>query len=157
VGSLVIIKIKRKFTLLNAALRQFRSTKLFNRVKGDEEPMSRYLTITNSSSVRFGERKGVFRTQSKLGRVTLNFILVALICAAGVFYIFEVNNSATKGYEIRGLETKLNELRKENETLRIQAAELKSMYKIEEKTKDLNMVAPKDVSYLNLPGDVAMK
>ena len=119
--------------------------------------MSRYLTITNSSSVRFGERKEALKTQSKLGRVTLNFILVTLICAAGVFYIFEVNNSATKGYEIRGLETKLNELRKENETLRIQAAELKSMYKIEEKTKDLNMVAPKDVSYLNLPGDVAMK
>ncbi|OGI24958.1 MAG: hypothetical protein A3J76_03925 [Candidatus Moranbacteria bacterium RBG_13_45_13] len=119
--------------------------------------MSRYLTITNSNSLRFGERKGVLKTQPKMGRVTLSFMLVMLICASGVFYIFEVNNLATKGYEIRDMENRINELRKENENLRIQAAELKSMYKIEEKTKELNMVVPKDVSYLNLPGDVAMK
>lgn len=119
--------------------------------------MSRYLTITNSSSVRFGERKKSLNARPKMGRVTLSFILVTLVCAAGVFYIFEVNNLATKGYEIRNLENQLNKSQKENETLRIQEAELKSMYKIEEKTKDLNMVVPKDVSYLNLPGDVAMK
>ena len=119
--------------------------------------MSRYLTITNSSSVRFGERKKSLNAGPQMGRVTLSFILVALVCAAGGFYIFEVNNLATKGYEIRNLENQLNKSRKENEALRIQEAELKSMYKIEEKTKDLNMVAPKDVSYLNLPGDVAMK
>ena len=51
----------------------------------------------------------------------------------------------------------MRDLQKENENLRIQEAELKSMYKIEEKTKELNMIVPKDVSYLNLPGDVAMK
>jgi cell division protein FtsL len=119
--------------------------------------MSRYFTFTNSSSARFGERKKMFKAQPKLGRVTLSFVLVALVCAAGVFYIFEVNNLATKGYEIRELENRLEKLRKENENLRIQEAELKSMYKIEEKTKELNMVVPANVSYLNLPGDVAMK
>lgn len=120
--------------------------------------MSRYLTLTNSSSVRFGERKGAIKTQqAKMGGVTLSFLLVALICATSVFYIFEVNNLATKGYEIKNFETQLDKLKKENEQLNIRAAELKSMYNIEEKTKDLNMVAPKDISYLNLPGDVAMK
>ena len=119
--------------------------------------MSRYLTITNSSSVRFGERKETFNAKPKMGRVTLSFVLVVLICVSGVFYIFEVNNLAMKGYEIRSLENQLKDLQKKNEAFRIQAAELKSMYKIEEKTKDLNMVVPKDVSYLNLPGDVAMK
>jgi regulator of replication initiation timing len=64
---------------------------------------------------------------------------------------------ATKGYEIDKLEKQLNDLKKENERLQIEAAELKSMYKIEEKTKELNMIAPKGVSYLSLPGDVAMK
>jgi cell division protein FtsL len=119
--------------------------------------MSRYLTITNSNSARFGERKGALKTKPKMGRVTLSFILAVLVCASGIFYIFEVNNLATKGYEIRELENQLKDVQKANETLRIQAAELKSMYKIEEKTKELNMVAPKDVSYLNIPGDVAMK
>lgn len=119
--------------------------------------MSRYLTITSSNSAQFGERKKSLNVRSKMGRVTLSFFLVTLVCAAGVFYIFEVNNLATKGYEIKNLENQLNKLRKENENLRIQEAELKSMYKIEEKTKDLNMIVPKDVSYLNLPGDMAMK
>ena len=119
--------------------------------------MSRYLTITNSSSVQFGERKRSIDSSPKMGRVTLSFLLVALVCAAGVFYIFEVNNLATKGYEIRNLENQLSKLKKENENLRIQEAELKSMYKIEEKTRELNMVVPKDVSYLNLPGDMAMR
>jgi len=119
--------------------------------------MSRFLTITQSNSMRFGERKGALGTRPKVGRVTLSFFLVILVCATGVFYIFEVNNLATKGYEIDKYEKQLNDLKKENERLQIQAAELKSMYNIEEKTKNLNMIVPKDVSYMNLPGDVAMK
>jgi len=120
--------------------------------------MSRYLTITNSSSVRFGERKRSLRSKGeKVGKISLSFFLVSLVCATGVFYIFEVNNLATKGYEINKLEGELAKLRKENEMLGIQAAELKSMYRIEEKTKELNMVVPKDISYIDLPGDVAMK
>lgn len=107
--------------------------------------------------MRFGQRKGALKNQPKMGRVTLSFVLATLISAMGIFYIFEVNNLATKGYEIRDLEKKLERLKKENEMLGIQAAELKSMYKIEEKTKELNMVVPKNVTYLNLPGDVAMK
>jgi cell division protein FtsL len=120
--------------------------------------MSRFLTITNSNSVSFGERKKTVRPNSiKVGNVTLNFLLVALICILGVFYIFEVNNMATKGYEIKSLENKINDLKKDNEKLKIQSAELKSMYNIEEKTKELNMVVPKNTSYLNIPGDMAMK
>jgi len=84
-------------------------------------------------------------------------MLAILICALGVFYIFEVNSLATKGYEINKLETQIEGLKKQNENLKIQAAELKSMYNIEEKTKELNMVAPKDTNFLSLPGNVAMK
>ena len=92
-----------------------------------------------------------------MGNVTLNFLVAALVCLLGVFYIFEVNNMATKGFEIKTLENQMGDLKRENEKLKIQEAELKSMYNIEEKTQELNMVAPKDVSYLTLPGDVAMK
>lgn len=121
--------------------------------------MSRFLTITNSSSVNFGERKKTVKSQSaaRMGNVTLNFLVAALVCLLGVFYIFEVNNMATKGYEIKALENQMSELKKENEKLKIQEAQQRSMYNIEEKTKELNMIVPKDVSYLNLPGDVAMK
>jgi len=120
--------------------------------------MSRFLTLTHSNAIGFGERKKAIKNQpTKIGRVTLNFLLVFLVCALGVFYIFEVNNVATKGYDIRALEKKVQDLKESNEKLRIREAELKSLNNIEEKTKDLNMTAPKDVSYLTLPGNVAMK
>lgn len=89
--------------------------------------------------------------------MALSYILIIFMCALGVFYIYEVNSLATKGYEIKSLEQKLEGLKKTNEQLNIKAAELKSMYNIEQTTKDLDMVAPNDVSYLNLPGNVAMK
>ena len=121
--------------------------------------MSQYLTISHSNALTFGERrKGTTGQQSvRVGRVTLNFLLVVLICIFGVIYIFEVNNVATQGYQIRDLEQKAQELRENNEKLKLKEAELRSMYNIEQKTKDLNMVAPKDVSYISLPGNVAMK
>lgn len=120
--------------------------------------MSRILTFSHSSSVGIGERKQSIKNQpARVGRVTLNFLLVAFIAALGVFYIFEVNSNATKGYEIRSLEKRVQELKDSQERLKIREAELKSMYNIEERTKNLNMVAPKDVSYLTLPGNVAMK
>lgn len=123
--------------------------------------MSRILTLSQSNAVGLGQRKQAIKSQpvppSGIGRVTLNFLLVAFIAALGIFYIFEVNSNATKGYEIRLLEKKVQELKDSQERLKIQEAQLKSMYNIEERTKNLNMVAPKDVSYLTLPGNVAMK
>ena len=120
--------------------------------------MSRILTLSHSNAVGLGQRKQTIKSQpARVGRVTLNFLLVAFIATLGIFYIFEVNSNATKGFEIRLLEKKVQELKDSQERLKIREAELKSMYNIEERTKNLNMVAPKDVSYLTLPGNVAMK
>ncbi len=128
--------------------------------------MSRILALSPSTSIGIGERKrnigaknaGAKRSgfaESK--RVTLNFLLVVLICAAGVLYIFEVNNVATQGYQIKDKEKKVQELKDQNDKLKIREAELRSMYNIEGKTKDLDMTAPQNVSYMSLPGNVAMK
>jgi hypothetical protein len=120
--------------------------------------MSQILTITHSNSAVFGDRKRAIKAKpAKTGRITWSFLLVCLICAAGVFYIFQVNNIATQGYKIQALEKQAQELRDSNEKLKIREAELRSMYNIEERTKGLNMTTPKDVSYLTLPGNVAMK
>jgi cell division protein FtsL len=123
--------------------------------------MSQFATTAHSNPIIFGGRKKAIKSKpippSGTSRVTLTFVLVVLICAMGVFYIFEVNNVATQGYAIRDLEKQAQDLRNNNEKLKIKEAELRSMYNIEERTKDLNMTAPKDVSYMALPGNVAMK
>jgi len=123
--------------------------------------MSQILAINSTNPAVFGEKKKGIKIKSVspsgTGKITWSFLLVSLICVAGVLYIFEVNNAATQGYKIENLEKQVQELKNNNENLKIREAELRSMYNIEEKTKDLNMTAPKDVSYLTLPGNVAMK
>jgi|WetSurMetagenome_2_1015567.scaffolds.fasta_scaffold190854_1 hypothetical protein len=123
--------------------------------------MSQILAINSTNPAVFGEKKKRAKTQpvspSGTGKITWSFLLVSLICVAGVLYIFEVNNAATQGYKIQNLEKEVQELKNNNEKLKIKEAELRSMYNIEERTKDLNMTVPKDVSYLTLPGNVAMK
>ncbi len=119
--------------------------------------MSRFLTITNSTSTRIGSRKKALNSEKvKIGKITLNFILVILICMAGVIYIYEVNRLAVRGYEISSLEKQIQEIREENERIKIRAAEIKSMYKIEEEMKQINMSAPKNVTYIQLPGQMAI-
>ncbi len=120
--------------------------------------MSQTLVINHSGSAVFsGRKKAIKAKPEKTSKITWSFLLVSLVCASGVFYIFQVNSSATQGYKIQALEKQVQELRDNNEKLKIREAELRSMYNIEEKTKNLNMTAPKDVSYMMLPGDVAMK
>jgi cell division protein FtsL len=120
--------------------------------------MGRILVLSPSNSLGVGERKGnIKKNPMRMGRATLNFLLVVLICTAGVFYIFEVNNVATQGYKIKELEQKMQNLKDSNEKLKIREAELRSMYNIEEKTKQLDMTAPQNVSYMSLPGNTAMK
>lgn len=123
--------------------------------------MSQFLTIAKSNSLAFGGRKRAIRqkpvSSSGMEWVNLSFLLVVLICLLGVGYIFEVNRVATQGYEIRELEKRVQDLKDKNEKLKIREAELRSMYNIEQNSKDLDMVAPKDVSYMQLPGNVAMK
>lgn len=123
--------------------------------------MSQFATTAHSNPIVFGGRKRAIKNkpipQGGTSRMTLTFALVALICAMGVFYIFEVNNVATQGYAIRDLEKQAQDLRNSNEKLKIKEAEFRSLNNIEEKTKDLNMAAPKDVSYMALPGNVAMR
>ncbi len=120
--------------------------------------MSRILALSPSAPIGIGEGKRDTKTKpARVGRVTLNFLLVVLICMAGVLYIFEVNDRATLGYKYKQKEQKIQELKDQNAKLKIREAELRSMYNIEQKTKELNMIVPQNISYMSLPGNMAMK
>jgi len=58
----------------------------------------------------------------------LVFILASLICLAGIVYVFQINKTATMGYEIKEKETKIKELQEKSKQLEIQAAQLRSIY-----------------------------
>lgn len=95
------------------------------------------------------------RTQAE-PQVSVFMLAIALI-ALGAFYLYQVNTIATKGYEIKEVESRIQELQKENQKLEIREVELKSMYNIEKSMDNLNLVSSPNVSYIELDGPVAMK
>lgn len=82
--------------------------------------------------------------------------LAMLVVFFGAFYLYQVNDLATKGYEIKEIEKQIKELKKTNEENKIKEVEFKSMYNIEKATQDLNLVSSDKVSYLEINDNVAM-
>jgi len=84
-------------------------------------------------------------------------VLVVMIFISGAFYLYQVNDLATKGYEIRDIENQIQVLEKESKKMKIKEVELRSMYNIEKSTQELNLVSPQSVTYVEMDSSVAMK
>ena len=100
----------------------------------------------------YAETKAV----SKLGSASYVFALIFAVISAGAFYLYQVNDLATKGYEIKEIENRINELQKESKKMKIKEVELRSMYNIEKATENLDLVNASNVSYLEMNSPVAM-
>jgi hypothetical protein len=103
------------------------------------------------------EKKSFNSGSIELNWMSLVFVVVIGIFFSGGFYLYQVNDIATKGYEIRDLEKRIQDLNKESKKMEIKEVELKSMYNIEKASQDLNLVNSGEVSYIEINGPVAMK
>lgn len=121
--------------------------------------MSRTLTLENYAAVQWKKRDYTRKSfaEEKSGKIPLGFVIFAAIVALGAFYLYQVNDIATKGYEIKEAENRIKEIEKESEKLQIKEVELKSMYNIEKSTENLNLVSSKDITYVVVNNSVAMK
>lgn len=95
--------------------------------------------------------------EKKVSKPTAVFLLLGFLCVAGVLYIFQVNRLATMGYEIKNKEKAIEELKKSNESLKIRAAELKSMHNLETEKERMQMKKPGEVSYIEVGTPVALR
>jgi hypothetical protein len=93
----------------------------------------------------------------KVGLSQSIFVLFSILAVSGAYYLYQVNDLASKGYEIRAIENQIAELQKESKKMKIKEVELKSMYSIEKATENLDLVSSSNVSYLEINGPVAMK
>jgi len=66
-----------------------------------------------------------------------------------VSYLCVINTGAVKGYEIKKVEQKIAQLKKENRQLQIEEAELNSFYNIKKEVGGLDMVEVKDIVYVS--------
>ena len=111
--------------------------------------MGRYFALTldlPGPTKTKGKAKKV--TNPRAGGKSFGFLVLFLLVGLGMFYITQVNSISTKGYEIKKLETKLNEIKESNKRLELQAASLKSINNLESEVKTLNLVPSGDTNYL---------
>ena len=94
---------------------------------------------------------------AQINLVSLAFVMIIGTFMCGAIYLYQVNSIATKGYEVRDLESQIQDLNKENKKMEIHEVELRSMYNIEKASQDLNLVNSDAVTYVELNGPVAMK
>jgi len=99
-------------------------------------------------------RKRVFWQGLKGSSITLNILLFMVIAFAGISYLYYTNQTATGGFEIKGLEQRIEELQQDDEKLELKAAELQSLSVIEEAVADMEMVAVSTIDYLPAVGSV---
>jgi hypothetical protein len=103
------------------------------------------------------KRKTNIEKKSIKGFINSTVLIIALLFVCGASYLYSINSSAAKGYQMRQVEKDIQSLQKENEDLKIKEAELKSLYHIEESSKSMNMGDLKNISYIQETGPVAMK
>lgn len=88
----------------------------------------------------------------------LGMLFVVFICVASVSYILQTNSLATRGYEVEEYEKKLNDLKYDNQVMKNQEAELRSIKNLETEQGRLSAIASSDIDYVTLGGSsVAMR
>jgi cell division protein FtsB len=79
--------------------------------------------------------------KKKLTLKLLNKLLIFSISVLGVYYCAGINDLTVKGFEMQELSKKLTKLEEENKQLENESLTLKSMANVNERMKNLRMVA----------------
>lgn len=120
--------------------------------------MSKIIIINNTRAI---EKRTIRETGKrgsiKIGLASVGFLTVAIVVFLSAFYLFQVNELAMKGYEIKEVETRIANLKKDNDKMQIREMELRSMYSVEKVAPEFNLVSPVNVSYLELNDLIALK
>lgn len=80
---------------------------------------------------------------------TLSFIILLILC---VGYIYQINKTVSKGYQIRELESTISEFTLRNQKLEIVTQQAQSLENIERATKMLGLVRADQPIYVQSSG-----
>ena len=79
----------------------------------------------------------------------LNIATLALLVIVGLSYVVQVNSTASKGYAIRDLETKIHQLAVSNQQLQSETQKAQSLQNITHAVKMIGMVKAGQPVYVN--------
>ena len=115
-------------------------------------------TLKHLNKKRNKIKRRTVSQKAKESKFTVSMFSVALVCVAGLLYIFQISGVATKGYEIEDYEKTLSELQRENQKMQIEIADLKSMDNLENESGKLSAIDYKDIIYItSISSAVAME
>ncbi len=83
---------------------------------------------------------------------TCRALLLGCILVFGVLYLFKINTVSTQGFVISDLETKIEQLERDNKRLDVQVATNRSMKSIEERLQGMEFVAAGEMQYVHPVG-----
>lgn len=105
----------------------------------------------------FNQKRGGGRVALDGSAQTFFVLLLFALFLSGGLYLFSVNRTAVQGYHLRGLEREIATLRDDNASLRIQEADLRSLYRIQAAQADLEMTKIETLKYLKQRDSVAIR
>ncbi|USN53104.1 MAG: hypothetical protein H6760_02905 [Candidatus Nomurabacteria bacterium] len=113
-----------------------------------------YYDRTTQQSTISQRLAGTLLRTLKLRLTAITVLTVTLAVIGGGAYLALINNVATTGFEIKTLENRVDELRKENRRLEVEATELQSLSAVQEASGQLGLTEVAHIEYLS-PTDSA--
>ncbi len=114
-----------------------------------------HLVLAKSVSRHRKLRTATFPVQIRIGKFFTMFSLALAIGVIGFFYLAKFTDVNTKGYQLKKLEIEHESLVSNRERNSVGIAKEKSLSSVREAAINLNMVAVKQVSYLQQDSAVA--
>ncbi|MFA5052231.1 MAG: hypothetical protein WC544_04230 [Patescibacteria group bacterium] len=84
--------------------------------------------------------------------VRLNVLLLVLIAMVAISYLYYMNQTATGGFDIKGVQNRIEQLNKDNKQLEVKAASFQSLAAIETAGTQAGMVATTQIEYIPAVG-----
>jgi|WetSurMetagenome_2_1015567.scaffolds.fasta_scaffold1597084_1 hypothetical protein len=114
---------------------------------------------TEKKNHHFPELSSVSNLKGAFFKITVSKTAMAAVIALNLvlafFYLTQTNQTATSGYQIKGLEKELARLEDENKKLNLDYIRLQSMDKIVSGVKNMNLVPADNIEVITA-GDSAL-
>lgn len=79
---------------------------------------------------------------------TFRAVLMTAVAVFGILYVVQTSSLSTKGYEISDIEKQIQVLEQDNQRLEFEIATNRSMQSIQDRLKDMNLIAMGDAKYV---------
>lgn len=120
--------------------------------------MPKTLAIRNFSLERSRTKRTTVSQEMKKSKKMFGVFFMVIIIAMSAGYIFKMSSIATNGYEVEKYENRLSDLKKENQKIVIELADLEAMRNLENDNSGLVAVERDNISYItSSSGAVAIR